>query len=265
MKTDTRHLLSRIPLGLLCAVFLLQPVLSRAASEFKAVTEYRYPTEFEVTPITVTGPNGVSQVVGGIVTPKNFKTREVGVSISVEASTYAANGSVIDVSVVDRNRLSETTDLMLAATAGEAETVKSLLAKGAPVNAQDRAGSTALMGAAAGGFDAIVKALLDREAQANTKNKDGATALMFAARNGHEAVAKTLIEHGAEVQAADGTGMTPLHYASKGGHADVVKLLLANGASAEAADKDGRTALALASARKDGRGTAVVMQMGASK
>ena len=51
----------------------------------KVVTEYIYPTDFQVTPITATsgGGGGFSQIVGGIVEPSAFETREVGVILQV--------------------------------------------------------------------------------------------------------------------------------------------------------------------------------------
>lgn len=51
----------------------------------KVVTEYIYPTEFTVTPITATasGGSGTAQIVGGVVEPGGFETREVGVILSV--------------------------------------------------------------------------------------------------------------------------------------------------------------------------------------
>jgi general secretion pathway protein D len=57
----------------------------------KVVTEYIYPTDFEVTPITATsgGGAGAASIVGGIVQPGGFQTREVGVLLEVlpEVST----------------------------------------------------------------------------------------------------------------------------------------------------------------------------------
>jgi general secretion pathway protein D len=49
----------------------------------KVVTEYIYPTDFAVTPITGTDANGNSTVVGGVVEPSGFETREVGVILEV--------------------------------------------------------------------------------------------------------------------------------------------------------------------------------------
>ena len=58
---------------------------SGAEATIKVVTEYIYPTDFEVTPITATsqGGSGDSQIIGGIVEPSEFETREVGVILTV--------------------------------------------------------------------------------------------------------------------------------------------------------------------------------------
>lgn len=49
----------------------------------KVVTEYIYPTDFEVTPVTAQGSSGTAQIVGGVVQPGGFQTREVGVLLEV--------------------------------------------------------------------------------------------------------------------------------------------------------------------------------------
>jgi general secretion pathway protein D len=49
----------------------------------KVVTEYIYPTDFSVTPVTATDANGNTTIAGGVVEPSSFETREVGVILSV--------------------------------------------------------------------------------------------------------------------------------------------------------------------------------------
>jgi general secretion pathway protein D len=56
---------------------------SGTEATIKVVTEYIYPTQFTVTPITGVGINGVSTIVGGVVEPGGFETREVGVILKV--------------------------------------------------------------------------------------------------------------------------------------------------------------------------------------
>ena len=75
-------------------------------------------------------------------------------------------------------------DLLEAAMKGDTAAVKTLLTKGADVNAQNQAGGTALMYAATVGHNTTVQALLEAGADVNAKDNEGGTALMRAARNG---------------------------------------------------------------------------------
>jgi len=64
----------------------------------KVVTEYIYPTQFTVTPITGTsGANGAATIVGGVVEPGNFETREVGVILSTTPAM--SEGQMIDLTL----------------------------------------------------------------------------------------------------------------------------------------------------------------------
>jgi len=56
---------------------------SGAEATIKVVTEYIYPTDFEVTPVTAELEGGGSQIIGGVVEPSGFETREVGVLLTV--------------------------------------------------------------------------------------------------------------------------------------------------------------------------------------
>jgi general secretion pathway protein D len=49
----------------------------------RVVTEYIYPTDFEVTPVTAELEGGGSQIIGGVVEPSGFEMREVGVILTV--------------------------------------------------------------------------------------------------------------------------------------------------------------------------------------
>ncbi len=77
-------------------------VTTRSGSEatIKVVEEYIYPTEFEVTEVTGRDQFGNATIIGGIVEPGAFETREVGVILQVtpEVSTETA-GSMIDLSL----------------------------------------------------------------------------------------------------------------------------------------------------------------------
>jgi ankyrin repeat protein len=219
------------------------------AAELRVVTEYRYPTSYELS--TVQRPGGGALVQNNIpvAVPQNFVTREVGVVMSVDATV----GELAKLEFVrpteEQKRLHGNTELMIAAASGDRDDVVRLLARGAAVNAKNRFWATALMGAATGGYDDIVTLLLDHGASTESRTKDGTTALMFAAKNGHWDVVNTILARGADVNTADGQSRTALMYAVYGGHKDVVELLLKHGANPSRPDRHGTTPGMLADAR----------------
>ena len=231
------------------AVVVSSFMLSSFAAELKVVTEYRYPTSFTVTPITATtaGGAGNSQIVGGIVEPGDFVTRETGTILSVNAMTaaFAINNKALPTK--EHKVLHGNTDLMIAATSGDALEVQRLLRRGSSVNARNKFGATALMGASAGGFDDIVKMLLDKRAYVDSSSKNNSTALMYAARNGNTSTVKLLLGRKASVNKKNKDGQSALMYAVDGGHANVIKVLAANKATINGKDRHGTTPLMLAS------------------
>jgi len=231
------------------------------AAEMKVVTEYIYPTEYTVTPITATDSRGNTVIVGGIVQPGGFQTREVGVSLSVAVEVGWLSGTQ-GYSVLESED-SSTTELMLAATAGDLKAVQKCLARGDPVNVRNRAGSTALMGAAAGGFVRIASLLLQNGADPNSASLAGFTALMFAARNGHDGVADLLLRSGADPEMCDNEGRTALFYAAEKGHVSVARRLVEAGANPGRKDNSGRTPVMVA--EKNGRRDMVILLQPSSR
>jgi ankyrin repeat protein len=161
--------------------------------------------------------------------------------------------------------------------------VRLLLDARADPNSADATGETCLMMAARAASVEIVKSLLDRGAAVDARDPEfQQTALMFAARGGSKPIVRLLIEHGAQVNAQTRTGATPafrlpssnsgskgagivrggwpergerdpvpgaktpLLYAAREGHLEIAALLLASGARIEQADADGVTALLMA-------------------
>lgn len=130
--------------------------------------------------------------------------------------------------------------LTTAASAGNIEIAKILLARGAKVNesAAGYPGGTALMAAAHAGQAAMVKFLLAKGAAVNAKNSSGETALSQAATFGYLEVAKALVAAGANVNMLDSEGSSLLVSAviSSMGEPDApfVKLLLDHGANPNA-------------------------------
>lgn len=119
---------------------------------------------------------------------------------------------------------SEIDDQLLEATRkGDLAAVKSLLAKGANVDAPYRYGETALFFAADRGHTEIVKVLLERGAKVNVKDTFyGMTPLNRAMDKKHDDIVKLLIEKGAD---PSGVLMSSVQKSD----AAMVKLILAKG------------------------------------
>jgi ankyrin repeat protein len=108
--------------------------------------------------------------------------------------------------------------LGLAAFFGHLETVKALLAAGAPVNAASR----------------------------ETMKMSPLGSALAAERND---IARALIDHGADVNARAENDLRPLHTAAARGNLESATLLLENGADIGAVTKDGKTAATYAEER----------------
>lgn len=242
----------------ICAGMLVGFCAMLPAAELKFVTEYRYPTAFEVVPIG--GVNG--EPIGAVVTPTDFETREVGVVMSVSVAVGLIGG--MNAMVDGRFLINGNTPLMVAATAGDLRQTRKQLKRGVDVNAENRFGSTALLGAAAGGYSDIVDMLLEYKANVNAQSKDGNTPLIFAAKNGHADVVNKLLGKGALVNTSDDTGRNALMHAVAQGHAAVVQTLLKNGARADTKDRDGVTPLMLAQ-KHNHRDIVVLLTRGGKK
>jgi len=99
------------------------------------------------------------------------------------------------------SRSPETDALLRAASVGNADTVRTLLASpNVDVNGIDDHGNTALIQAARFGHDEVVTALLIAKADVKTKNDEGKTALMLAAEGGHDETVRALTQAGAGQQ-----------------------------------------------------------------
>jgi ankyrin repeat protein len=92
-------------------------------------------------------------------------------------------------------RSPETDALLRAASAGNADTVRTLLASpNVDLNGIDDHGNTPLIQAARFGHDEVVTVLLIAKADVKTKNDEGKTALMLAAEGGHDETVRALTQ-----------------------------------------------------------------------
>lgn len=166
---------------------------------------------------------------------------------------------------IDRRAAGGATPLMYAASYADATAVRSLLDRGADVNAANEAGATALMWAV--GDEHVTRLLLDYGADVNAMSLQGQTPLSIAAgRFGSSTVVKLLLDYGASpampagpgaVQSSSGIGLALIR-AADSGDAAVFRMLVQRGADLKAAG-----ALGLVLAARSNCGTCVEMLLAA--
>jgi ankyrin repeat protein len=147
----------------------------------------------------------------------------------------------MDANLLDKRDEELSTVLMVAAMAGQTETAKILIAKGAAVNVKTKKGRTALTWASWRGMTDTVKALLANGAEINSRDNWGSTPLTFAVSKGRLETVKVLLEAGADPNIKHMvTAQTALIDAIVRGHIEIVRALLAKGADVNAQTNDGR-------------------------
>lgn len=153
------------------------------------------------------------------------------------------------------------TALLTSIRRGDLAAVRTLLDNGADVYLPNRAGETPGIIAASQGEDEIMRALLAQGLDPNKNDPPLASGYMIsnlvnngippalltvAAMSGHAAVTGTLLEAGAHADARDRRGRTALFQAVTAGHAPAVVTLLEHGANADIGDLSGTTPLMVA-------------------
>ena len=129
----------------------------------------------------------------------------------------------------------EITPLMWAAEIGSVDAMRTLIAAGADVNAQNNFGATALMWSVS---DAVkVRLLLDHGADVNKVANSGRTALILAAfTNPSAEVVRMLLAKGAKVDVIDRRQFTPAYAATFGNDTATIRMLVEAGAELNTAD-----------------------------
>ncbi len=127
----------------------------------------------------------------------------------------------------DDTSLAGSTELGLAVTRGEADTVQKLIEQGKDLNQGNAAGETPLHLAAMRGDTNMAQLLLEGGADFNaTDQAVGYSPLQIAALQGHSELCEILIRYGAGVDALTPRHETALHLAARAGHGAVVAVLL---------------------------------------
>ncbi|MCB2092767.1 MAG: ankyrin repeat domain-containing protein, partial [Alphaproteobacteria bacterium] len=126
---------------------------------------------------------------------------------------------------ISLNNQTGVSPLISMASNSDDETIKTLIANGADINAEDEHGLTALMAAAKSGNLDVVKTLVELKAEIEKKDKSGRTALIHSALNNQADVLNYLIEKGANVFTLTQENNTALMLAAKNGYLPVVEIL----------------------------------------
>jgi ankyrin repeat protein len=142
---------------------------------------------------------------------------------------------------VNAAQVDGTTALHWAAYHDDGETAALLVRKGANVNATNRYGVAPLAAAYSNGSGVVAKLLLAAGADANATMKSGETVLMMAARSGNLEAVDALLTRGARHDLRERRGQTALMWAAAEGHAAVVSRLLKAGADINATLDSGFT------------------------
>lgn len=147
-------------------------------------------------------------------------------------------------SVDTRSGSDSRTVLIDAAAHGNLQIVKTLLERGADVNAKDNKGYTALSHALEARYDDVSDLLLKNpKLDPNSRGLNGVTALASYVWREQKDVVQNLLDRGADVNAQDNDGDAPLHGAAQSGNVEIIDMLVAKGASLNLKNKQGGTPL----------------------
>ena len=123
------------------------------------------------------------------------------------------------------------------------DSIKTLLEKGADINAKNANGETCIFNAAKSNNPNIIQLLVDGGASVKDRDNLGSTPLHIAVRWGAQKSAEKLIKLGININAQNSAGKSPLAEAVIANKYEVTKYLLENGADPNSCDANGITIL----------------------
>ena len=146
-------------------------------------------------------------------------------------------------SAIDDTDYGGRTVLAWAASQGDEDAVKALLACGADPNHRDTNGMTPLHMSIYANTLECLRLLLNAKADVHVEENEGETALFKAVRVKDEtAFLELLLAHGANIECTNNWGLTLLRLAVTENHPKQLSLLLAKGVNINASDLDGMAA-----------------------
>lgn len=180
-------------------------------------------------------------------------TRELAQALAEQLNDAVRAGDVETArSLLQRGaRLDEENDdgnvpIHVAVSQRDGGIVALLVANGASIDELNADGKTQLYCEAERGNDEVVAFLLAQGAKVDARTLESQTALFAAAERGFDRVTRLLVDAGADVNAVDLQQRTPLCLAAKNGHLLCVCLLLDRNAAIDAKQQLGRPPLLLA-------------------
>ena len=194
--------------------------------------------------------------------------RDTRAEILAQQNLNAAIKLCYDDAAADYGYLGTFTPLTAAAAFGNAKDIKTLLARGANINAYDADGYTPLLRASSQGGNAEnIQPLLANGADVNATTAWGETALSLAKES--EYTIRVLQTAGAKKNpiaegATDAYGNTALMLAAEQGDTKEMQSLIAAGADVNAANRAGNTALMMAARASKTNAAKVLLDKGAN-
>lgn len=134
-------------------------------------------------------------------------------------------------------------ELIEAAARGDSETVQTLLAQGANVEASDSRGRTALIAAAYADQVAVAELLIAAGADVNRKDQTQQSAYLIPTADGGLEFLRLMLDNGADVHSTDSYNGTGLIRAADRGHVEIIQELLQTDINVNHVNRLGWTAL----------------------